>query len=192
MAEETLWNKIRVDLIVPYKIHRKWKDPLISKSVTIIEPVTGWFEATQYRDKKAMTIENLVETTWLVRYPWPVEITSDRGGEFLGHEFKNILIENEYDIKNKPTSPGNPQANAIIERIHQVLGDLVRTYNLQETYIDDADPWIGILAAEAFAVRSTYHTTKGKIPGHIVFGRDMILPINHVAVNIYISANRRK
>ena len=43
----------------------------------MIDPVTWWFEVTQYRDKKAMTIVNLVEATWLVRYPWPVEITYD-------------------------------------------------------------------------------------------------------------------
>ena len=46
----------------------------------MIDPVTGWFEITKYNDKKPMTIANLVETTWLVRYPWPVEITYDRGG----------------------------------------------------------------------------------------------------------------
>ena len=46
----------------------------------MIDPVTGWFEITQYNDKKAMTIENLVKTTWQVRYTWPVEITYDRGG----------------------------------------------------------------------------------------------------------------
>ena len=28
----------------------------------MIDPVSGWFEVTQYRDKKAMTIKNLVET----------------------------------------------------------------------------------------------------------------------------------
>ena len=60
----------------------------------MVDPVTKWFEVTHYRDKKAMTIANLVEPTWLVRYPWPVEITYDRGGEFLSHEFKNSLIEN--------------------------------------------------------------------------------------------------
>ena len=46
----------------------------------MIDPVTGWFEITQYNDKKAMKIAKLVETTWLVRYPWQVEITYDRGG----------------------------------------------------------------------------------------------------------------
>ena len=68
----------------------------------------------QYRDNKAMKITNLVETMWLVRYPWPVEIMYDRGGEFLGREFKNSLIENEYGIKTKPASPGKPQADAIV------------------------------------------------------------------------------
>ena len=93
MVEEIPWNKICVDLIGTYKICRKGKEPLISKYFTMIDPVTGWFEVTQYRNKKATTIKNLVETTWLVRYPWPVDIMYDRVGEFLGHKFKNILIE---------------------------------------------------------------------------------------------------
>ena len=91
------------------------------------------------------------------------------------------MIENEYSIKTKPALPGSPQANVIVEIIHQVIGNLLRTYNLQETYVYDADPWMGILAAAAFAVRSTYHMTKYKTPGQLVFGPDTILPINYVA-----------
>ena len=52
MTEEKPWNKLCVDLIVPHKICRKGKDTLVLKSVTIIYPVTGWFEVTQYRKKK--------------------------------------------------------------------------------------------------------------------------------------------
>ena len=62
MAEETPWTELCVDLIGPYKIRRKGKEPLILKALTMIDPVTGWFEVMQYRDKKAMTIANLVET----------------------------------------------------------------------------------------------------------------------------------
>ena len=54
----------------------------------MIDPVTRWFEIVQYNNKKSMMITKLVETMWLVRYIWPVEITYDRGGEFLGHGFK--------------------------------------------------------------------------------------------------------
>ena len=70
------------------------------KAIAIIEPIIGWFEVMQYSDKKQMTTENFVENTCLVRYSWPVEITYGRGAEFLGHQFKNILIENEYVIHN--------------------------------------------------------------------------------------------
>ena len=80
----------------------------------MIHPVTRWFEITKYNDKKAMTIANLVETTWMVRYPWPVEIIYGRGGQLLGHEFKNSLIEQEYVIKTKPDSSSNTQANTTI------------------------------------------------------------------------------
>ena len=71
-----------------------------------------------------MTIVNLVETMWMAWYPWPVEITYDRGGECLGHEFKNTLIENDHGISTKPASPRNPDFNANIERLHQVLKNL--------------------------------------------------------------------
>ena len=46
LSEETQWNKLCVDIIGPYKILRKGKDPLILKSVTMIYPVTGCFEVT--------------------------------------------------------------------------------------------------------------------------------------------------
>ena len=47
MAEETPWNKLCVDIIGPYKIFRNGKEPLILKSVTMIDPVNRYFEVTQ-------------------------------------------------------------------------------------------------------------------------------------------------
>ena len=88
------------------------------------------------------------------------------------------MREREYGIKTKPDFSGNTQANTTIEIIHQVLGNLVRTYNLHETYVDDADPRMGNLAAAAFAVRSKYQRTKGKSTVQLVFGKDMILLIS--------------
>ena len=80
LAEETPWNKLCVDLIGHYKIYRKWKYPLILKYIIRIDPVTGWFEVTQYSDKKEMTNASLVEITFLVWYRWLIEITYDLGG----------------------------------------------------------------------------------------------------------------
>ena len=73
-----------------------------------------------------------------------------------------------------------------------MLGNIVRTYNLQEKYVDDADPWMGILAAPQFSVQSMYHWNKQKIPGQLVFGRDMILPTNHISNWRYIRQPKRE
>ena len=43
----------------------------------MIDSIIGWFEITQYDDKRTISIENLVETTRLARYPSQTEITYD-------------------------------------------------------------------------------------------------------------------
>ena len=101
------------------------------------------------------------------------------------------MIEYEYGVKSKPASPGNLQANTIIDIIHHILGNLLCTYNLQETYIDDADPLMGILAETAVAVQCTYHIMKDRSPGQLLFGRDIILPINHVLHWRYIRQRKQ-
>jgi hypothetical protein len=51
-AKAMPWDKMYIDLIGPYKIHRTGKkDPLICKCATMINPATGWFEIHQYEDK---------------------------------------------------------------------------------------------------------------------------------------------
>ena len=77
-----------------------------------------------------ISIANLVETTWLYRYPRPIEITYDQGEEFIGQGFRKYLIETEYGITYKPSTLENPIYNTVLERIHQVLGNLVRTFNI--------------------------------------------------------------
>ena len=74
----------------------------------MIDPVTGWFEIAQYEDKRAVSIANLVETTWVYRCPRPIEITYDQGKEFIGHNFIKSLIKIEYGINSKPTTERVP------------------------------------------------------------------------------------
>jgi hypothetical protein len=39
------------------------------------------------------------------------------------------------------------QANAIVERVHQVIGNIIRTFELESNYLDEDDCWKGILSA---------------------------------------------
>ena len=56
----------------------------------------------------------------------------------------------------------------------------MRTFNVQQTYIDKNDSWAGILSTSAFAIISTTSRQKVYSPGKLLFGRDMILPIKHM------------
>jgi hypothetical protein len=53
----------------------------------------------------------------------------------------------------------NPQANAIVECTHQMLGNLIRSFQLQDrTYCDLDDPWGGMLVAVASSCTKIYVT----------------------------------
>ena len=100
-AEAIPWDRMCIDLIGPYKIKRKGRKQLICKCVTMIDPATGWFEIHQFDDKKSMTIANIAEQEWFARYPWPTQVTYDRGSEFIGKDFQK-MIKNDYGVKGKP------------------------------------------------------------------------------------------
>ena len=80
-------------------------------------------------------------------------------------------------LKRKPSAAWNPQSNAILERVHQVLGDCLRSFNLDQRDLHPNDPFEEFLTAAAYAIRSAYHTTLGFSPAQLVFGRDMFMPI---------------
>jgi transposase InsO family protein len=62
-------------------------------------------------------------------------------------------------IQCSPTTSYNPQVNSIIERIHQVIGNMLRAFELEYGELDPDDPWNEFLQACAFTIMSTFHTT---------------------------------
>ena len=78
-----------------------------------------------------------------------------------------------------------------MERVHQVIGNIIRTFELESNYLDEDNPWKGILSATAFAVRSTFHTSLQSTPGQLVFGRDMIFHIKHIANWEYVKQRKQ-
>ena len=50
----------------------------------------------QYDNKWTILIASLVKDMWWTRYPRPMEIMHDQVSEFIGHEFRKSVIEEEY------------------------------------------------------------------------------------------------
>ena len=156
----------------------------------MIDPVTSWIEIAPIPedDMSSDKISTLFYDYWLCRYPRPAIVTYDNGSEFK-KEFKRLCVE--YDLDERPTTIKNPQANGIVERVHQVIGDMLRAFNIDELSLDKEDPFGEILARVGWAIRSTYHTTLQATPGQLVFGRDMLLDIKHTA-NWHNTHHRRQ
>eukprot|EP00957_Ditylum_brightwellii_P121038 9231649-Ditylum_brightwellii.AAC.1 len=82
-------------------------------------------------------IANIVEQTWLARYPWSQKAILDRGTEFM----KDFIafIQDEYGIKCKPITTRNIQVNSIVERAHQTIGNLLHTFKPGSAELDLED-----------------------------------------------------
>ena len=91
------------------------------------------------------------------------------------------MIQANYGITVKLITSRNPQANSILERVHQTIGNIIRTFKVQDMVLDDENPWDGILASTMFALREMVHTTTQYIPAQLVFGQDSILNTRHEA-----------
>ena len=145
----------------------------------MIDPATGWFELKEISSKSADNVANVVEQTWLTWYPRPSVITYDRGGEFMAEFAK--MVQDNYRIKCRPITTRNPQANAIIECVHQTIGNMLRTFEVHKQELDDENLWGGILAAIMYAAHAAVHMTTYAIPIQLVFGHDANLNIQFEA-----------
>ena len=175
------FEEVAVDLIGPWKISIRGKEYEFN-ALTSIDTVTNLVEIIRVENKTSHHVKTKFAQSWMARYPWPKRCVHDNGGEFAGWEFQEFLTRT--GVKDVPTTSRNPTANAVCERMHQTVGNILRTLlhgnppeNLTKAHelIDEA------LSTAMHAMRSSVHTNLGSSPGSLVFSRDMFLNIPLVA-----------
>ena len=85
-----------------------------------------------------------------------------------------------FDIKPVLTSVNNPQSNAPVERVHQVILNMLVTKYLDNKVFGYIYPWGETLASIAWAIRVSYLCNILSTPGQAVFGRDMLFNLASV------------
>jgi hypothetical protein len=91
----------------------------------------------------------------------------DNGSEYKLY-FKYLC--KSYGIECKPTTVKNPRANGILECMHQVLGQMLPTAEINMANSVTPNDVDVFLDNAAWAVRSTYHTVLKVSPGAAIFG----------------------
>ena len=57
---------------------------------------------------------------------------------------------------------------------------MLHSFKLQEYKLDETNPFKEFLIAIAYAIRSTYHTTLKATPAQLLYGHEMILPVQFI------------
>jgi hypothetical protein len=184
--------------------------------LTMINPATSWFEIVELPtvrvtvpkggkgkkatcldytkdaeifDKTSAQISNLVYNCWFSRYPQCRYMIYNNGSEFKLH-FHDLC--KTYGVKRKTTSIKNPQGNAILERMHAVFTNMLRTVKLDMAKSVNASDIDIFIADAAWAIRSTHHTVLKASPGAAIFGRDMLFDIPFIADWKIIGEHRQR
>ena len=85
------WNDVHVDLIGPWSVDVTLPDgstqPHSISALTCIDSATQWPEFVATAHKTSFHISKLFDSHWICRYPRPLRVIYDSGGEFQGFEF---------------------------------------------------------------------------------------------------------
>ena len=94
----------------------------------MIDPATGWSDVAEIPNKTAAEIRYITKKNWFNRYPFPQKIVFDSGTEFMAECAKMCQID--YGFKRKPITNRNHHSNAIMERIHKTIGNIIKTFDV--------------------------------------------------------------
>lgn len=199
------WEEVHVDLIGPWTIPINGMEVEFN-ALTCIDPVTNLVELARIDRKTSQHIAQKFENCWLSRYPMPMKCVHDNGGEFIGWEFQQLL--ERCGIRDCPTTSRNPQGNSVCERMHQTVGNVLRTLLHGERIRgDNADEIIdNTLATVTHTLRTAISRSLNfNSPGELAFKRHMLLNLplqadlqalqNHRQLQVdknLVSANNRR
>ena len=116
------------------------------------------------------------------RYPRPVRCVFDQGGEFIGHDFTRVL--RRHGIKAVPLTAKNPQANAVCERLHLTVRNVLRTMVHFNPPADIANAALLVdtaLQTAAYSARTAMHGSLKHSPGSLAHHHDMLFDIPLIA-----------
>ena len=159
------FNRVIVDCVGPLPKTKSGNQYLL----TIMCASTRFPETIPLRNIKATTIVKAL-TKFFTLVGLPKSIQSDQGSNFTSGLFQELTYE--LGIEQYTSSAYHPESQGALERFHQTLKNMIRTYCLD--FEKDWDEGFHLLL---FAAREAVQETLGFSPFELVFGRTVRGPL---------------
>ena len=139
--------------------------------LTIIDLFTSWVEAVPLKGITAEEVADAFFKEVITRHCCPAQVLTDRGTQFTSELFQVLCAR--LGIKTLKISALHAQTNGKCERFHQFLKKALSLLVQR-----DQNEWDLYLDCVLFAYRTTVHYKVNEVPFFLLYGRDVVLPVD--------------
>jgi transposase InsO family protein len=139
--------------------------------LTIIDLFTSWVEAVPLKGITAEEVADAFFKEVITRHGCPAQVLTDRGTQFTSELFQVLCAR--LGIKTLKISALHAQTNGKCERFHQFLKKALSLLVQR-----DQNEWDLYLDCVLFAYRTTVHYKVNEVPFFLLYGRDVVLPVD--------------
>lgn len=172
VVTERPFQRIGMDAIGPLPI----TDAGNRHIIVISDYFTRWAEAYPVPDLKSETISHILEK-FICTHGVPEQLLTDRGSSFLSEGIQKVY--NKLNIKKLNTTSYHPSTDGVVERVNATIINALK-HLIQST----ENEWDRYLHFALLAHRSAIHSALNDTPAHLIYGRDIILPVDIIAAPV--------
>lgn len=154
------FERVHLDLVGPLPKTARGVEYIL----TAVDSATKFLVAVPIPNKSAQEVARAFVEGVVLRFGCPLVIITDQGKEFCNS--LNEFLQDQLGITHSPTSPYHPAANGQVERMHSILGNILRA-------IGDPDQknWDLMLPYACFAKNTAWTPSIHAVPFYLMYGR---------------------
>ena len=134
---------------------------------------TKWTESFAMPNQEAETVADIVVREFVSRFGVPRQLHTDQGRNFESRLFQEMCRILEIDKTR--TTPLRPQSDGMVERFNRTLEAMLSKFVSENQ--KDRDQFLPLLM---MAYRSSVHESTGFTTNEMMFGREVLLPLDFV------------
>src|SRR6266542_3247657 len=163
---KAFFQRIEIDIVGPLTITKKGNRYI----VTAMDYFTKWLIVKAIKEATAKTVSKFIYEKIICEHGCLQVLQNDQETHFVNRVVQDL--SKKFRIKHRLSTPYHPQTNSLVERFNQILCEkLAKMAEETITWDEFIDPVL-------MAYCTTKHATTGVTPFLLVYGREVVLPID--------------